>query len=290
MEQKDYRTLSNDYYRIEKVIRYIDDHYQEQPGLEQLARQINLSEYHFQRLFRRWVGVSPKRFLQYITKEHAKALLEEKSGLLETTYRTGLSSPGRLHDLFVQCEAVTPGEYKRSGEGLTIRYGVHPSPFGRCLLAVTDRGICGMFFLPERGAGPVLGSWRERWKNADFHEDKAETGKLVERVFSRQKIARGNPLPIYLHGTNFQIKVWEALLKVPSGSVITYQDIAYQIGTPTAARAVGNAVANNSIPVIIPCHRVIRKSGVIGNYRYGSARKKALLGYEFASNELVMET
>ena len=207
MKQNDYQTLSNDYYRIEQVIRYIEEHYQEQPGLEQLARLVNLSEFHFQRLFKRWVGVSPKRFLQYITKEHAKSLLEDNKGLLETTYRMGLSSPGRLHDLFVQCEAVTPGEYKMSGEGLEIRYGEHPSPFGRCLLAITDRGICGMVFLPERSDESVLSSWREQWKKANFHEDKAETGKLVDRVFSRQKSADNDTLPIYFHGTNFQIKL-----------------------------------------------------------------------------------
>lgn len=281
--------LSDDYYRIEKIIHYIETHYQEQPDLGELAKVVNLSEFHFQRMFRRWVGVSPKRFLQYITKEYAKAMLEENSGLLETTYQTGLSSPGRLHDLFVTCEATTPGEYRRLGEGLSIRYGVHPSPFGNCLLVLTDRGICGMVFLPEANYAGVVDQWLRRWKNAFIREDIAETGQFIERVFSEEGASVDGPLPVYLQGTNFQIKVWEALIMIPTGSVINYQDIAYRIGVPRAARAVGNAVSSNALPVIIPCHRVIRKSGMIGKYRWGSARKKAILGYEFARSERTME-
>jgi len=289
MKRDNFVELSDDYYRIEKIIYYIEQHYQEQPDLGELASVVNLSEFHFQRMFRRWVGVSPKRFLQFITKEYAKALLEENSGLLETTYQTGLSSPGRLHDLFITCEATTPGEYRRRGEGLSIRYGIHPSPFGNCLLALTDRGICGMVFLPEANYAGVVDQWLRRWKNATIREDVPETGQFIERVFSEEDTSVNSPLPVYLQGTNFQIKVWEALIMIPTGSVINYQDIAYRIGVPGAARAVGNAVSSNALPVIIPCHRVIRKSGMIGKYRWGSARKKAILGYEFARSERTME-
>lgn len=289
MKRDNFVELSDDYYRIEKIIHYIEQHYQEQPDLGELASVVNLSEFHFQRMFRRWVGVSPKRFLQFITKEYAKAMLEENSGLLETTYQTGLSSPGRLHDLFITCEATTPGEYRRRGEGLSIRYGIHPSPFGNCLLALTDRGICGMVFLPEANYAGVVDQWLRRWKNATIREDVPETGQFIERVFSEEDTSVNSPLPVYLQGTNFQIKVWEALIMIPTGSVINYQDIAYRIGVPGAARAVGNAVSSNALPVIIPCHRVIRKSGMIGKYRWGSARKKAILGYEFARSERTME-
>lgn len=289
MKRDNFVELSDDYYRIEKIIYYIEQHYQEQPDLGELASVVNLSEFHFQRMFRRWVGVSPKRFLQFITKEYAKAMLEENSGLLETTYQTGLSSPGRLHDLFITCEATTPGEYRRRGEGLSIRYGIHPSPFGNCLLALTDRGICGMVFLPEANYAGVVDQWLRRWKNATIREDVPETGQFIERVFSEEDTSVNSPLPVYLQGTNFQIKVWEALIMIPTGSVINYQDIAYRIGVPGAARAVGNAVSSNALPVIIPCHRVIRKSGMIGKYRWGSARKKAILGYEFARSERTME-
>ena len=289
MKRDNFVELSDDYYRIEKIIHYIEKHYQEQPDLGELASVVNLSEFHFQRMFRRWVGVSPKRFLQYITKEYAKAMLEERSGLLETTYQTGLSSPGRLHDLFITCEATTPGEYRRRGEGLSIRFGIHPSPFGNCLLALTDRGICGMVFLPEANYAGVVDQWLRRWKNATIREDVPETGQFIERVFSEEDTSVNSPLPVYLQGTNFQIKVWEALIMIPTGSVINYQDIAYRIGVPGAARAVGNAISSNALPVIIPCHRVIRKSGMIGKYRWGAARKKAILGYEFARSERTME-
>jgi AraC family transcriptional regulator of adaptative response/methylated-DNA-[protein]-cysteine methyltransferase len=274
----DYYQLSEDYQRIEQAILYLEAHYRQQPDLKEIAASIGLSEFHFQRLFSRWVGISPKRFLQFLTKEGAKQMLEHSTNLLDTTYALGLSSPGRLHDLFVTTEAVTPGQYKARGDGLTIRYGFHPTPFGSCLLAVTERGICHLAFVQE-GQEAALTVLQSEWKRAELHQDPAATETLVERIFTPEQSGKER-LPLFLNGTNFQIKVWEALLRIPAGSVTTYQQVASQIGRPKATRAVGNAVAHNPIAVLIPCHRVIRKLGEFGNYRYGSARKKALLAYE----------
>ncbi len=283
MDSTPYNTLSEDYQRIEKAIQFLEANYQRQPELSEIAASVHLSEYHFQRLFSQWVGISPKRFLQFLTKENAKRLLEHSASVLEAAYASGLSGPGRLHDLFVSCEAVTPGEYKQRGAGLTIRYGMHPTPFGECLLAVTSRGICGLGFTAEHsGYGCPLDELRHFWQQAELVYDASATEALIERIFPLPGAAPSAPLQIYLRGTNFQIKVWEALLRIPIGQVTTYQEIAAAIGQPQAARAVGNAVGSNPIPVLVPCHRVIRKEGVFGNYRYGSARKKALLGWELA--------
>ncbi len=296
---ENYQQLNEDYLRIEQAILYLEKHYRHQPELHEIAGSIGLSEYHFQRLFTRWVGISPKRFLQFLTKEGAKDLLDHSSNLLDATYSVGLSGPGRLHDLFVNTEAVTPGEYKARGAGLTIRYGFHPTPFGECLLGLTERGICHLGFvhtipasLRENGREAALANLQANWKDAGLHEDPAATGALITPIFSLDASSRsgyGNesaPMSLFLNGTNFQLKVWEALLKIPSGSVSSYEQIAAQIGQPTAVRAVGNAVGRNPIAVLIPCHRVIRKMGEFGNYRYGSARKKALLGWE-ATQQLV---
>lgn len=273
----------DDYARIEQAIHFLEENYLDQPDLKSIAERIGLSEYHFQRLFTRWVGISPKRFLQYLTKEHAKALLRQNAGLLETTYASGLSSPGRLHDLFVACEAVTPGEYKNGGYGLNLRYGFHPTPFGECLLAVSERGMCWFSFVVN-GREEALRELRATWRRATLVEDAAATAPLARNVFFPSTQPR-KVLPLLLNGTNFQIKVWEALLRIPPGSVVTYEDIAVSIGLPGASRAVGQAVGKNPIAVLIPCHRVIRKDGDLGNYRYGSARKKALLGWEFARRD-----
>lgn len=285
--QIDYKQLCEDYRRIEKAIRYLEDHYREQPALQEIAANAGLSEYHFQRLFTRWVGISPKRFLQFLTKEHAKSLLQESTNLLEVTYRTGLSGPGRLHDLFVSCEAVTPGEYKKRGQDLTIDYGIHPSPFGECLLAITERGICGLYFVSGGEKLGALDTLRSRWSRANLRENPAVTASLVEKIFPLGQRGSTSPLPLLLHGTNFQIKVWEALIRIPPGRLTTYGDIATYIGAPDAARAVGQAVASNPIAVIIPCHRVIRKMGQFGGYRWGTARKKAILGWEMAQGVLI---
>ncbi len=282
---------AEDYARIEQAIRYLEAHFRQQPELRQVAESVGLSEYHFQRLFTRWVGISPKRFLQYLTKEYAKGLLRQPVDLLEASYASGLSGPGRLHDLFVVTEAVTPGEYKQQGQGLEIRYGFHPSPFGECLLALTGRGVCHLGFVQAGGRESALARLRADWPGAALSEDPQATRPYAQQVFSP---AGGSwqALPLVLRGTNFQIKVWEALLRIPSGSLVTYEKVAAAIGLPSAARAVGQAIGRNPLAVIIPCHRVIRKDGEIGSYRYGSARKKALLGWEFARREggaLVLE-
>jgi AraC family transcriptional regulator of adaptative response/methylated-DNA-[protein]-cysteine methyltransferase len=281
----DFTSAAEDYYRIEQALVYLELHFTEQPGLQEVAASVHLSEYHFQRLFTRWVGISPKRFLQYLTKEYAKRLLENSHSLLDAAYESGLSGPSRLHDLFVTCEAVTPGEYKRAGENLEISYGFQPTPFGDCMLAVTERGICNLAFLQENDRQKVLQGLQKKWKNARLREDTQVTQPLIRQVFASVSGESPAPLRLYLEGTNFQIKVWEALLRIPPGSLVTYQDIALSIGSPAAIRAVGNAVARNPIPVLIPCHRVIRKMGDFGGYRWGTARKKALLGWEMAKKE-----
>jgi len=280
--QTDLKQLSEDYLRIEQAILYLENHYKDQPGLEEVAANIGLSEYHFQRLFTRWAGVSPKRFLQFLTKEGAKDLLGRSENLLDTTHQVGLSSLGRLHDLFVTTEAVTPGEYKSRGAGVTIRYGLHASPFGKCLIAVTERGICHLGFV-QTSEGDAIDHLVTGWKQARMIEDYRSTAALVEPIFDLRNSGRGKPLNVHLRGTNFQLKVWEALLQVPAGAVTTYEGIASSIGRPGATRAVGTAVGHNPIAVLIPCHRVIRKVGEFGNYRYGSSRKKALLAREFVT-------
>ena len=274
----DYKQLSEDYLRIEQAIQYLENHYKDQPNLDEVAASIGLSEYHFQRMFTRWAGVSPKRFLQYLTKEGAKELLNQSENLLDTTYQIGLSSLGRLHDLFVTAEAITPGEYKSRGIGLTIRYGIHPTPFGKCLIGVTERGICHLSFV-QAGEGDAIDTLVAEWKEAKMIEDHRSTAPLIAPIFDlnrREKTA----LHLHLSGTNFQLKVWEALLNIPVGFVTTYEHIASEVGNPKATRAVGTAVGHNPIAVLIPCHRVIRKIGGFGNYRYGVPLKMALLGWE----------
>lgn len=276
--------MALDYRRIEEAIEYLAENRQRQPSLREVADHLHLSEYHFQRLFTRWAGISPKRFLQYLTKEHAKRLLQQSESLLEAAYDGGLSGPGRLHDLFVNYEAVTPGEYKRRGEGLTIRYGIHPSPFGECLLAATERGVCSLLFLEAGGREEAVAQLAREWPQAELVEDEAGTRPLVDRLFAAPD-EKGEPLSVFLEGTPFQLKVWEALLKIPSGSVVTYEDVAVHIGMPKAARAVGAAVGRNPIPVLIPCHRVIAKSGGLAGYRWGLLRKRAILARETAQTE-----
>lgn len=265
--------LSEDYNRVESAIEYIQNNANRQPNLKEVAESVNLSEYHFQRLFTRWAGISPKRFLQFLTKENAKALLRQSS-LLDATYSAGLSSPSRLHDLFVQCEAVTPGEYKLHGAGMRINYGFHPTPYGECLLAATDRGICFLAFVTDEGRGAALQAMKAEWKNADWIEDSMRTKHHIQEIFSS---GRKSTIKLQVKGTNFQIKVWEALLRIPPGQVTSYEELAEVIGEPSAPRAVGNALAHNPIAFLIPCHRVLRKVGDFGNYRYGQARKKAML-------------
>jgi AraC family transcriptional regulator of adaptative response/methylated-DNA-[protein]-cysteine methyltransferase len=282
MKPADYSSARRDYERIEKAIKYIEAHFERQPELKEIADHIGLSEFHFQRLFSGWVGISPKRFLQFLTKEYVKGLLARPTNLLDATFDAGLSSPGRLHDLFVACEAVTPGEYKSGGRGISISYGFHDSPFGECLIAATERGICWLSFARDDDRRALLAEFKAAWKNARIVEDAHGTRHLVTRIYDPAMWRRSSPLPVLVKGTNFQIKVWEALLKIPVGTVVTYEDIALCIGFPKAVRAVGNAVGKNPVSFVIPCHRVVRKTAEFGNYGGGPARKKAMIGWEAA--------
>ena len=278
---KDLSQLCKDYRRVEQAIEFLETHFHRQPSLGEIAAAVELSEYHFQRLFSRWVGISPKRFLQFLTKEYAKKLIAQSDNILDVTYDAGLSSPSRLHDLFVTCEAMTPGQYKAKGSGLRLVYGFHPSPFGEYLLAVTDRGICALRFVQPGDHPDQLVAWlRFHWPQATMQRSQTRTRRLHEQVFTFTPDREPAPVHLYVQGTNFQIKVWEALLKIPLGKAVSYEDIARHIGMPRAARAVGNAVGRNPIPFLIPCHRVIRKMGDFGNYGEGPARKKAMLGWE----------
>lgn len=279
----DFKQSSEDYLRIEQAILYLESHFKDQPNLDEVAANVGLSEFHFQRLFTRWAGVSPKRFLQFVTKESAKDLLDKSENLLDTTHQVGLSSLGRLHDLFVNTEAMSPGEYKSKGEGVTIRYGIHLTPFGKCLIGLTERGICHLGFV-QGSEGDAIDNLVSDWKEAKMIEDYRATAALVGPIFDLRFNSRIKPLTLHLRGTNFQLKVWEALLQIPAGSVSTYEGIASRIGNPNAVRAVGTAVGHNPIAVLIPCHRVIRKAGEFGKYRYGALRKKALLVYESAQS------
>ena len=277
----DFHQLSEDYLRIEQAIEYLERHANTQPELSEIASAVGLSEYHFQRVFSRWAGISPKRFLQFLTKESAKDLLEKSENLLDTTYGVGLSSLGRLHDLFVTTEAVTPGQYKSGGAGLTIHYGLHDTPFGKALIGTTERGVCHLGFVGN-SEGNAIDMLVSSWPDAKMIENHKTTVALVEPIFNLNMRSK-QPLHLHLRGTNFQLKVWEALLRIPPGAVTSYQGLAEQAGRPGASRAVGTALGRNPIAVLIPCHRVIRKLGEFGNYSYGVARKKALLGWEAAS-------
>jgi AraC family transcriptional regulator of adaptative response/methylated-DNA-[protein]-cysteine methyltransferase len=277
--------MVEDYARVEKAILFLEENFREQPSLDEIARRVHLSKYHFQRVFSRWAGISPKRFMQYLTLQHAKALLADSRSVLDAALDTGLSGPGRLHDLFVTVESVTPGEFKRRGEGLTIHFGWHPSPFGECLLAGTERGLCGIAFADHEGRAEAFEELHERWRGAELVESRARTAPLAARVFSPRRAQEGSPLPILLQGTSFQVKVWEALLRIPPGAAASYEDVAAIVGRPRATRAVANAVARNPVAFLIPCHRVIRKAGGFGNYRWGAARKKAMLGWEASALE-----
>lgn len=277
----DFRQMSQDYLRIEQAIQYLEKHANTQPELNEIASAVGLSEYHFQRVFSRWAGISPKRFLQFLTKESAKLLLAKSENLLDTTYGVGLSSLGRLHDLFVSAEAVSPGQYKTGGTGLTIRYGLHDTPFGKALIGTTERGICHLGFVGDSEGDAIDGLYAD-WQQAKMIEDHNATAPMVEPIFDLSQRTK-TPLHLHLRGTNFQLKVWEALLQIPPGAVTSYQGLAEQAGRPGASRAVGTALGRNPIPVLIPCHRVIRKLGDFGNYRYGTIRKKALLAKEFAT-------
>lgn len=279
---------SRDYQRIATAIRYLQQHYPTQPSLTDVAAQVHLSEFHLQRLFTRWAGVSPKRFLQFLTKEHAKSLLRAQHSVESASYHSGLSGTSRLHDLLVECDGISPGEYKRLGADLQIDYGFHPTPFGECLLAQAERGICWLMFVTEDRA-TALQQLRDEWALATLRENPARTQTTAQRIFSGDSKS-DRPLRVMPKGTNFQIKVWEALLRIPAGELFSYQQLAQAIGQPQASRAVGSALACNSIGVLIPCHRVILGSGEFGHYRWCRERKAALIGWEQARREPTQDT
>ncbi|PWH12182.1 MAG: 6-O-methylguanine DNA methyltransferase [Anaerolineae bacterium] len=270
-----------DYVRVEQAIQYLETNYRRQPALAEVAQAVGLSEFHFQRLFTRWAGISPKRFLQFLTKEGAKELLQ-RTNVLEAAYGVGLSGPGRLHDLMIATEAVTPGQARNQGRGMTISYGFGETPFGQALIGLTPRGICFLGFV-EQDPHLTLTMLQDEWPLATLEHAPEQVNQIFSSIFSIDSVSA--PLPIHLKGTNFQLKVWEALLRIPAGSAATYEEIAIALGQPTAMRAVGAAVGQNPIAYLIPCHRVIHKIGTFGKYRYGSARKKALLIWEAASVE-----
>jgi AraC family transcriptional regulator of adaptative response/methylated-DNA-[protein]-cysteine methyltransferase len=271
---------ARDYERIARAIGYLQRHAGEQPDLTAAARHVSLSEHHFQRLFTRWAGVSPKRFVQCLTLEHAKARLAAARGVLDVAGAVGLSGPGRLHDLFVTLEAMSPGEYRGGGAGTAIRYGVHDTPFGAAFVAITARGICGLHFID--GASDGLARLRHDWPGAELRRDPAATAPVSERLFGPLSSRPGRALALLVKGSNFQVKVWRALLELPFGSLASYGDVSARIGAPGSARAVGAAIGANPIAWLIPCHRVIRESGALGGYRWGTERKAAMLGWEAA--------
>lgn len=284
----DFAIRSRDYARIAEVLQYLAQHWQEQPTLGDLAAHAGLSEGHLQRMFCHWVGISPKRFLQHLTLERAKQVLSESRSVLETTFDVGLSSPSRLHDLFVSCEAVTPGEFKTCGKDMTVRFGFHPTPFGECLLLLSERGLCGLSFVVGDDRESAFKEATAGWRRARLVADQDATGGLIPRIFVPADGHRPahRPLRLYLRGTRFQVQVWQALLKVPAATLISYQQLAEQVGCPRGgARAVGQAVGANPIAVLVPCHRVIRQSAMLGGYRSGLSRKLALLGWEAVAAE-----
>jgi len=271
---------SQDYAVVRQVLEYLTENWRDQPPLEDVAAEIGLSPFHMQRVFSRWAGLTPKQFLQALTLDHARQLLRQSASVLDTTYEVGLSGPGRLHDLFVTHEAMTPGAYKARGQGLTIRYGFHPSPFGLALVMITEHGLAGLAFADAGGEQAALDDMRGRWPNAEYVEDSAATAYYVSRVFDPETWTSDTPLRVVMIGTDFEVRVWETLLRIPFAGATTYSDIAASLGKPTAARAVGSAVGRNPISFVVPCHRVLGKSGTLCGYHWGLTRKKAILGWE----------
>ena len=272
--------MDTDYQRIEQAIRYLSEHVESQPALDDVSDVVGVSPFHLQRLFRRYAGVTPKQFLQHLTLERAKDALDASHSVLDASFEAGLSSPARLHDHFVTLEAITPGEYKTGGAGLEIRYGTASTPFGEIFAAETTRGICALSFI-ENGDADALEALRNQWPHATLVVDDAAASRTASRIFeAREERA---PIRVVAMGTNFQVRVWRALLEIPFGSMRTYQQIARAIGAPQSSRAVGNALAGNPIAYLIPCHRVIQSTGAIGQYRWQAYRKRALLAWEQAA-------
>ena len=269
-----------DYSVVRDTLEFISDNWRDQPSLDTIAEQANLSPGHLQRVFKRWAGISPKEFLQAITIDEARNLLRDSATILDTAYEVGLSGPSRLHDLFVTYDGMSPGVYKARGAGLQILYGFHPSPFGQALVMITDQGLAGLAFADEGSERAALKDMRSRWPNADYVEDSAATAAYAARIFNPGRWQPDAPLRVVLIGTDFEIRVWETLLKIPFGKRTSYSDIAAHLGNPKASRAVGTAVGKNPISFVVPCHRVLGKSGNLCGYHWGLTRKKAILGWE----------
>ena len=277
--------MNSHYTTIEQALHYLLEHRERQPSLQELAEHCHLSEFHFQRIFTQWAGVSPKRFLQCLNRDYAKSCLSRGNSVLNTSDMTGLSSTGRLHDLFVALEAITPGDIKSAGENIQFTCGIHPTPFGNCFIAITERGIHQLAFIDQAQDGEYLQTLKQQWPAASFNTEQQLTKSTVDNIFSPSGTPKEN-FKLWIKGSPFQFKVWEALLAIPEGRLSCYSDIASDIGQANAARAVGSAVAKNPIAYLIPCHRVIKNMGVLGNYRWGEARKQAIIGRELSANAL----
>jgi AraC family transcriptional regulator of adaptative response/methylated-DNA-[protein]-cysteine methyltransferase len=269
-----------DYDVVRRAIAHIRGHWRDQPEIEQIAEAAGVTPTELHHLFRRWAGITPKAFLQALTLDSARQLLRSSASVLDASYEVGLSGPGRLHDLFVTHESMSPGEWKTGGEGLTIAYGFHPAVFGTALVMATDRGLCGLAFADPGEERASLDDMRRRWPRANYVEDSARTAPLTARIFDKQQWRSDRPLRVVLIGTDFEVRVWETLLRVPMGRATTYSDIANSIGKPKAPRAVGAAVGKNPISFVVPCHRVLGKSGELTGYHWGLTRKRAMLGWE----------
>ncbi len=269
--------------RMGRAIRFLAEHYTEQPRLEDAAGSVGLSPYHFQRLFARYVGVSPKAFVGHLTLDRAKAELAVGASVLEASLDAGLSGPSRLHDLCLKVEAMTPGDYASGGAGVAIDYGFHACPFGIALVMATDKGLCGLAFGDEGEEHDLLADMRARWPTADYREAPVRTAKIAQRIFETEQ---GDEVGLHLLGTPWQIKVWQALLKVPSGRVTTYRDLASNVGNAKASRAIGAAVGRNPISWLIPCHRVLASGGGLHGYHWGLPRKRAMLALEAARHDV----
>jgi AraC family transcriptional regulator, regulatory protein of adaptative response / methylated-DNA-[protein]-cysteine methyltransferase len=273
---------TSDYEIVQRAIAYVTEHFREQPEVEAIAKAVGVDTRTLTELFRRWCGLSPKSFLQSVTLDSARRVLRESPNILEASYEVGLSGPGRLHDLFVVHEAMSPGEWKTGGEGLTVYYGFHPSPFGSALVMATERGLCGLAFADAGGEEAALADMRSRWRNANYVENSARTVAHAQRIFDTKLWRPNTPLRVVLIGTDFEIRVWQTLLSIPMGKAATYSDIAKKLGNPKALRAVGAAVGKNPVSFVVPCHRVLSKSGALTGYHWGITRKRAMLGWEAA--------
>jgi AraC family transcriptional regulator, regulatory protein of adaptative response / methylated-DNA-[protein]-cysteine methyltransferase len=269
-----------DYAVVRRAIAFVCEHWRAQPEIDAIAAAVGVSASELHHLFRRWASITPKAFLQALTLEHARRLLRDSASVLEAAFEVGLSGPGRLHDLFVTHEAMSPGEWKSGGAGLTMSYGFHPSPFGTALVMTTHRGLAGLAFADPGEEEAALADMKGRWPKADMAEDRPRTAELARRIFDTGLWRADRPLRVVLIGTDFEVRVWETLLKIPMGRAMTYSDIATKIGATSAARAVGAAVGKNPLSFVVPCHRVLGKDGALTGYHWGLTRKRAMLGWE----------